>query len=502
MRRGLHTVLGLALAVCVGLLPQFPVADKADAATATVTNGVQFMDSDGSPVQGHGGGVIKVDGYYYWFGPDPYPSGRFRYISVYRSTDLRTWDFRNNVLTEASAPGVENLQRPKVIYNSRTKQYVLFMRKENHPAPLTENRVAVATSRTVDGNYTYRGSFRPLDMRSFDVTAFPDDDGRAYLISTTAPRSDSNEQKDLTIFRLNNNYLGVSRKVATLRGVRREAQSLFKRNGVYFMVTSGLTGWAPNQAKYSTATTIAGPWSSLRNVGDSITYGSQPSYILPVQGSATTSYLYMGDRHAQHWGGTTEDSEYVWLPLRFPSRRSLAMHWSPRVSIDTATGVVRGDGSGYAYEELRAQHNDKCLTVRRFSTGPLSEDLLSRRDGVRVIPETCGTASPDEHANQHWQVLNLGNGFYRLIARHSHKCLTVPASSTADGVRVTQRTCGTGANQQWRITTLSGGYYRLTARHSGKCLTLAYYPARSALAIQYTCKNTANQRWKRASAPY
>ena len=29
---------------------------------------------------------------------------------------------------------------------------------------------------------------------------------------------------------------------------------MFKRNGVYFLLTSGATGWSPNQQKYSTAT--------------------------------------------------------------------------------------------------------------------------------------------------------------------------------------------------------------------------------------------------------
>ncbi|WP_433444815.1 RICIN domain-containing protein [Nonomuraea sp. CA-141351] len=487
MRRALHTVLGLAAAACVGLLQPFPVAGEADATPVTVTNGVQFTDSAGDVLHGHDGGMIKVGGYYYWFGENPYPNNRFRYISVYRSTDLRTWEFRNNVLTEASAPELRvaaALWQPKVIYNDRIKQYVLWMRKEKKEGDSSEGRVAVAASLTVDGDYKYWGSFRPLGVKSFDVAVFRDDDGSAYLTSTT------NEQKDLTIFRLTPNYLRVAARVATLRGVRRQAPAMFKRNGVYFLVTSGVTGWQPNQAKYATATSIAGPWSDLANVGDSIAYGSQVSSVLPVQGSDTTSYLYMGDRHGNAWGGKVKDSEYVWLPLSFPSDRSLLMSWYPRVSIDTATGVVAGVGSGSAYEELRAQHSGKCLTVPSSSTA----------DGARVTQQNCGTAADQ---NQHWQVLDLGTGYYRLIARHSHKCLTVPSSSTADGVPVTQQNCGTGANQQWDIINVRGGGL-LTARHSGKCLDIRYGSTRAgARAIQYTCqKGSASQQWQRAAAPY
>jgi hypothetical protein len=197
----------------------------------------------------------------------------------------------------------------------------------------------------------------------------------------------------------------------------------------------------------------------------------------------------MGDRHANAWGGRVKDSEYVWLPLQFPSGKSLSMRWHPRVSIDTATGVVSGVGSEHAYEEMRARHNGECLAVR----------WASMADGAGMTQQTCGTAAD---RNQHWQVLHLGAGYHRLVVRHSHKCLTVPSSSTADNVRVTQRTCGTGGNQQWRITSLSGGHYRLAARHSGKCPTIAYDPAiADSKAVQYTCKGAANQQWQRMGAP-
>lgn len=491
MRKKPHRAFGAVVATCVGLLLPFVIAVGAEAAPVTVTNGVQFTDSANNVLHGHGGGMIKVDEYYYWFGENPHPDNQFRYISVYRSTDLRNWEFRNNVLTQASEAdlNVATVWRPKVIYNARTKQYVMWMRKEKEPGDFTQSLVAVATSSTVDGAYTYRGSFHPLGYRSFDMTVFVDDDDTAYLISTTN-ESNTNDQDDLTIFRLTPDYLSVVAKTTTLRGVKREAQAMFKRDGVYFMVTSGVTGWQANQAKYATATSIAGPWSSLANLGDSITYGSQSAYVLPVQGSTTTSYLYLGDRHGNAWGGKVKDSKYVWLPLSFPSTRSLSMSWYPEVSIDTETGVVRGVGSGHAYQELRARHSGKCLAVR----------WSSHEDGAGVAQQDCGTAADQ---NQHWQVLDLQTGYHQLITRHSNKCLTVPSSSADDGVRVTQRTCGTDANQQWQVTDTGNGYHQLVARHSGKCLDITHGSTTAdAQAIQYTCKNTANQQWQLPGAPY
>ena len=123
------------------------------------------------------------------------------------------------------------------------------------------------SSSTVDGNYTYRGSFRPLGYDSRDMTVFRDDDGTAYMISA------ANENADLNVYRLTADYHGVATLVQTLwPGSYREAPAMFKRNGVYFLLTSGATGWAPNQQKYATASSITGTWSALTNVGDGTAY--------------------------------------------------------------------------------------------------------------------------------------------------------------------------------------------------------------------------------------
>lgn len=479
MRRARRTFVAIA-AVCAAVLAQVALAGSARAATVTVTNGVPFTDASGGLLHAHGGGMIKVGSYYYWFGENRNDNNTFRYVSVYRSTDLRTWEFRNNVLTQSSAAelNVANIERPKVIYNASTGQYVLWMHWENG-SDYGQARTAVATSSTVDGNYTYRGSFRPLGYDSRDMTVFRDDDGSAYLISATRVNA------DLNIYRLTADYTGVASLVRTLwPGSYREAPAMFKRNGVYFLVTSGATGWQPNQGRYATATSVTGTWSGLSALGDSLTYGSQPAYVIPVQGSSTTSYLYLGDRWAGAWSAKVNDSKYVWLPLSFPSNTSASMSWYPRVNIDAATGAVSGSGSGYAYEYPRPRHSGKCLDVISQSTA----------DGTEVAQYGCNSG-----ANQQWQVLDLGTGYHQLIARHSGKCLTVPSSSTADGTRVVQQACGSGTNQQWQLTDLGGGYHRFTARHSGKCLDVVNAStADGARAVQYACNGGTNQQWQRA----
>ena len=61
------------------------------------------------------------------------------------------------------------------------------------------------------------------------------------------------------------------------------------------------------------------------------------------------------------------------------------------------------------------------------------------------------------------------DGYSRLIAQHSGKCLDVSGVSTEDRAEIIQWQCHGGANQQWRVETVAGGY-QLVARHTGKCV--------------------------------
>lgn len=44
---------------------------------------------------------------------------------------------------------------------------------------------------------------------------------------------------------------------------------------------------------------------------------------------------------------------------------------------------------------------------------------------------------------------DLGNGYHRLVARHSGKCLNVSGDSAADGALVIQWSCVGATNEQW-----------------------------------------------------
>ncbi|NOU72738.1 family 43 glycosylhydrolase [Paenibacillus sp. LMG 31458] len=314
-----------------------------------IANGVPWLDTDGNVMQAHGGGVIKSGDTYYWFGEDKsHNSAVFKAVSVYASKDLIHWEFRNQALTIASDTANltdAKIERPKVLYNEKTNKYVMWGHWEVG-SNYNEANAYVAVSDTVDGNYQFVAKFRPLADKGVyeadgrlgkdnrDFTVFQDDDGTAYLISST------NGNKDLGIYQLTEDYTGVEKPLYTLyAGQRREAPAILKKDGIYYLLTSGQSGWYPNQGKYSTSTSIKeNMWSDLKNFGENSTFYSQPSFIITVLGSQETSYIYAGDRWYANQLGS---SQYIWLPLELNTEsRTLDMEYSGNWSLNAETGII------------------------------------------------------------------------------------------------------------------------------------------------------------------
>ncbi|MFD5768733.1 RICIN domain-containing protein [Streptomyces sp. NPDC127049] len=479
MRRTTSGTATVLTALCAVLLSLLGSAGTAHAAAVTVTNATQFTDPQGNPVHAHGGGVVKVGTYYYWFGENRNADNSFKYVSAYRSTDLKTWEFRHHVLTASSHPELAgaNIERPKVMYNASTGKFVMWMHKEGSATDYSEARAAVAVSDSVDGDYTWRGSFRPLGHMSRDITTFVDTDGTGYMISA------ANENADLHVYRLTADYTDIAAQVQKLwPGQWREAPAMFKRNGVYFLLTSGATGWAPNQQKYATASSVTGSWSGLQDIGDWTTYGSQTAYVLPVQGTSGTSYLYMGDRWGNSMGGMVNDSQYVWLPLKFPTATTMTMDYHPQITVDAAAGTVRGLGT---WETLTASHSGKCADVADRSTA----------DGAALIQWGCANS-----VNQQFWLKPAGTNRVQIVARYSGKCLAPKDGSTADGAAIAQYPCNGTTGQQWKVTS-SGGTVQLSASASGKCLDVTNQSTADGTAlIQWSCNSGANQKWLRTAA--
>lgn len=326
-----------------------------------------WEDTDGHPINAHGGGILFHEGVYYWYGeaktgrtflPDCNKSwGGTRVdvtgVSCYSSTNLYDWKNEGLALkAELDAPEHDLhpskvLERPKVIYNRAAKEFVMWMHIDSQDYAAA--RVGVAVSSKPTGPFRYLESFRPdvgvwpknatqeeknasntnVFARDFkkgqmarDMTVFVDDDGKAYLFYA------SEENATMHVSLLTPDYHHTAGKYTRIFIDRSmEAPAVFKHSGKYYIIASGCTAWAPNAARMGVADSILGPWQELSNpcVGSDAdkTFNSQSAFVLPIQGREDF-FVFVADRWNQ-WD--LPASRYVWLPLEFSAKGNFALSW-------------------------------------------------------------------------------------------------------------------------------------------------------------------------------
>ncbi|MEP7144151.1 MAG: glycoside hydrolase family 43 protein [Ferruginibacter sp.] len=278
--------------------------------------GERWFDDKGEIINAHGGGILFSDNKYYWFGEK---RGRREQegVNVYSSNDLYNWKFEALALS----PGEDTtsdiargclMERPKVIYNSHTKKYVMWFHLELRKQGYKAARAAVAQSDNITGPYKYISGFRPNGNMSRDMNLFVDDDGTAYHIYS------SRENYDLRISKLTEDFLFPTTEDTMLFSKHREAPALFKYKDQYYLITSAATGWAPNKATLHVAPTLFGPWklseeNPMVGANADSTFGGQSTYVFPVPGKKN-AFIFIADK----WNPKDlKDSRYLWLPIQF-----------------------------------------------------------------------------------------------------------------------------------------------------------------------------------------
>ena len=309
-----------------------------------------WLDTDGRPIQAHGGGVLFHEGVYYWYGENKDAEnetvvqeieGRqqtvvrrrvpVRGVSCYSSVDLYNWTHRGIVLPAVPDDPAHDLhpsrvlERPKVLYNRATGQFVMWFHADSADYRAACAGVAVAESPA--GPFRYLGCFRPHEAMSRDMTLFLDDDGKAYHIHS------SEDNRTLHVTLLSDDFLRPAGPHARIfENQSREAPAWFRHAGRYHMVTSGCTGWAPNQAQHAVADAAFGPWACLgdpcEGPGAERTFGGQSTHVLPVEGQPGRFILML-----DQWNPTDlRDSRYAWLPIAFDGDR-IRIRWHERWSL-------------------------------------------------------------------------------------------------------------------------------------------------------------------------
>lgn len=279
-----------------------------------------WYDTDGNPIQAHGGMILEHRGVFYWYGENKDGAtlesteglNRVDFIgfSCYSSRDCMHWK-NEGIVLGASSDADHPLhsgqvgERPKVLYNEATGKFVLWFHLDSHDYNLAHAAVAVADRPT--GPFTFVRHMNPNGYDSRDMTLFQDQDGKAYLIYS------SDWNKTLRIAQLTDDYLNVN-GIFTKAFIEqeREAPAVFASGGRYYMITSGCTGWRPNSALLGLSRNILSGWKLTDNpcLGEHArqTYFGQSAYVFQKNGR---HYLML-----DHWKPENlRESGYSILPV-------------------------------------------------------------------------------------------------------------------------------------------------------------------------------------------
>ncbi len=351
-----------------------------------IRNTELWLDTDGEHINAHGGCIIAVGDTFYWYGEhriETRPGVSQDGVACYTSTDLLTWQNRGLVLTPSSDTTQilslgDLMERPKVVFCKATGKYVMLFHHELRGKGYAAAKVGFAQADSPLGPFTVLRSIRPnaghypadftpadtlaavaaaqLDLKEWwtprwreavtagrfvvynkaggqmsrDLTVFVDEDEKAYLLAS------SEENLTLHLSPLTDDYTNVTGEYYRIApGGQNEAPVLIKRNGVYHLITSGCTGWAPNAARYFTATSLRGAWTShgspMRGEGADKTFGGQGCYAFPNPYDAG-QYIFMADVWLPK---TLSRSRHIWLPIAFEHDKA-EIHWQAEWTLDVA----------------------------------------------------------------------------------------------------------------------------------------------------------------------
>jgi hypothetical protein len=328
-----------------------------------------WNDTDGVPINAHGAGALFHKGVYYIFGEHKIEgkAGNVAHVGVRCYSSKNLYDWKNEGVALAVVDDTTSmlqkecvLERPKVIYNKKTRKFVMWFHHELKGMGYDAALTGVAVADHVTGPYKYIRSLRPnawkwpvnyseeqkravydeklqtskireekidavrrgmylnRDFRTGqmarDMTLFVDDDGTAYHIHS------AEENFTLHVSELSEDYLGFTGKYTrVLAGDENEAPAICKVDGKYYLIASGCTGWWPNPARSAVADNIMGPYTPLGNPCRgtekqcNTTFYSQSTYLLPVEGKKDKFILMLDSWRPDN----AIDGRLVWLPLTF-----------------------------------------------------------------------------------------------------------------------------------------------------------------------------------------
>lgn len=295
--------------------------------------GKPWLDVTGNRIQAHAGGFLYENGTYYWYGENKeHTDGECEIwtwgIRLYASRDFYNWEDMGLIIPpELSDPNSElfpekRVDRPHIVKNPNTGKYVCWYKNSGPDACFN-----VLTADGLTGPWELVNShYNPFGLRvgDFDLTV-DEETGTGYVYC----EANHNTLKGL---RLNREYTQAERIVSTqYDGINppftREGVSVFRREGKLWMLTSGMTGYVPNQSDSAVSEGYEQPFVQ---VGDPhlddeslSSFNSQIGQVFRVPGKKDL-YLAVADRWVP---GYPVDRE-----LALSLRRAVSARYDPTVT--------------------------------------------------------------------------------------------------------------------------------------------------------------------------
>ena len=301
--------------------------------SAAIYSGTPWFDQNRNIVSAHGANIVKEKDTFYLFGEaHTDASNAFVGFNCYSSKDLYNWKFESIALPiqKSGKLGPNRVgERPKVMKCPKTGEFIMYM----HADTLTykDQFVGYAISKKIKGPYQFKGPllFNGKPIKKWDMGTFQDSDGSGYILVHGGE-----------IYKLDDDYKSVAEKVNENITSGFESPTMFKKDSLYYFIGSHLTSWEKNDNYYYTSNSLKGPWISQGLIAPhgTLTWNSQCTFVLPIQGTKDTTYLFMGDR----WSFPKQASAatYVWQPIVISGNLLSIPNYQDAWKIDVATGLA------------------------------------------------------------------------------------------------------------------------------------------------------------------
>lgn len=219
--------------------------------TVTISNVEPRRDINGQIIDAHSGCLQVFNGRFYLygrsFGTNQNGTATNLSFTVYSSPDLQQWTYEGKLLKDPPA-GV--YARSYVVFNPLTQKYVAWY---SWFSKLWVGQAGVAVSDNPIGPFTIVNSnVHLLGTRPGDGSVFVDDDGTGYYIY-----ADMDDDYAIRVERLAPDFLSSTGKASDVIAKGNESPVLFRRNNIYYALTSPLCRDCPDGSAVQVFTSLS-----------------------------------------------------------------------------------------------------------------------------------------------------------------------------------------------------------------------------------------------------